>query len=63
MMDLADLDWKNLPGHLTDSVDLYNRVLLQLLNKHAPIKNLLVVQRKSSTWINNDILKLKRKRR
>ena len=59
MMDLADSDWKNLPVHLIESVDLYNRVLLQLVNKHAPINNLLVVQRKSSPWINNDILELK----
>ena len=37
------VDWKNLSARLTESVDLYNRVLLQLLNKHEPIKNLLVI--------------------
>ena len=48
---------------MNESVDLYNKVLAELLNKHAPMKNLSVVQRKPPPYIDDSILELKRKPR
>ena len=59
MIGLADSEWKNLPANVNECVDLYNRVLAELLNKHAPMKNISVVQRKPSPWINDGILEMK----
>ena len=63
MKGLADSEWKNFPAKVNESVDLYNKVLAELLNKHAPMKNLSVIQRKPSPWIDDSILEMKRKRR
>ena len=39
MRDLADSEWKNFPAKVNESVDLYNKILAELLNKHAPMRS------------------------
>ena len=40
-------------------VDMYERFLSEFLNKHAPLKNLKVVDRPINEWMTDNILALK----
>ena len=52
-----------LPTNVDEVVRLYNTVLLELLDKHAPLKSHPVAQRPTQPWMSDDILKAKRIRR
>ena len=65
---IADLKSSSLFSHenipLDTLVDKYNSVLEELLNKHAPLKEKVVVERPTQQqWITEDILAAKRERR
>ena len=44
-------------------VEMYERFLSQLLDKHAPLKNIKVVDRPLNEWMTDNILALKAIRR
>ena len=45
------------PDNVDDLLHLYNSVLSDLLDRHAPEKENVVPYRPSSPWMNNDIIK------
>ena len=50
------------PSHVDDAVRLYNTVLRDHLQKHAPLKTHFVVQRLRQPWMTDNILGAKQKR-
>ena len=44
-------------------VSLYNNVLQELLDKHAPVQTRTIAERLVQPWMNNNITKAKRDRR
>ena len=65
---IADLKSSSLFSHenipLDTLVDKYNSVPEELLNKHAPLKEKVVVERPTQQqWVTEDILAAKRERR
>ena len=54
---------KPLPSPPDEIVSLYNTVLTELMDKHAPEKSGVFVQRHPQPWMNESILKAKRFRR
>ena len=44
-------------------VEMYDRFLSELLDKHAPLKKITVVDRHLNEWMTNNILALKAIRR
>ena len=61
--DLDDLLTGPLPESLDDLVCFYNTSLVNLLDKHAPIKERQVVDRDTKKWMTDEILIKKRQRR
>ena len=52
-----------LPSNVDDAVRLYNNVLQELLDKHAPLKTQTIAQRPQQPWMNEDIREAKKERR
>ena len=52
-----------LPNDVDDAVHMYNTVLSDLLDKHAPLKTRSVTVRNPQPWMNDDIMEKKRLRR
>ncbi len=51
------------PTNFDEALDLYNTILEKLLDKHAPVKQRVIVDHPSQPWINEAILSAKRERR
>ena len=63
---VKDLDKFSIDQRCVDvdtMVEMYERFLSELLDKHAPLKNKQVVDRPSNEWMNANILALKATRR
>ena len=59
---VKDLDKFSIDQRCVDvdtMVEMYDRFLSELLDKHAPLKNITVVDRHLNKWMNDDILALK----
>ena len=50
-------------NNLDEAVELYNKVLLDVMDIHAPLKQCTVVDHPQHPWINESILTVKRKRK
>ena len=48
---------------MDDAVHMYNTVLSELLDKHAPLNTRSVAVRNPQPWMNDEIMKKKRLRR
>ena len=54
---------KQLPSNVDEMVSCYNRVLKELMDKHAPLKSRAIADRTSEPWMNEDIQRTKQLRR
>ena len=54
---------KQLPSNVDEMVSCYNRVLKELMDKHAPLKSRAIADRTSEPWMNEDIQRAKQLRR
>ena len=52
-----------LPDDVDEAVEVYNTVLSELLDKHAPLKTRSVAVRTPQPWMNNEIKEMKKLRR
>ena len=55
----ASADWDNIDA----LSDCFNMTLTDILDKHAPLKTRIMINRPKIPWFNDDIKQLKRKRR
>ena len=62
--DLERSDLISSPNEILDGlVKQYNNVLLELINKHAPLKTIQITDRPKVPWINSEFKEAKIKRR